>query len=232
MEKKKLFIKMLIVFASFFMLFILSNSNVFAASSKSFTLKSGDKVIFDDFPDGFVYNDYLIFYDKKNDTYRVFNYDSSKVHLGLRKTTLENGKVNCVLKAFWPDGSCDKIDGVYPGHYSLSSSTYQGKFPYPVSDFSSSSFDFAEDIGDNYLCTTDIYLMEVDDNGEYCLNKDKKVFLAAKEPSQLTTIAKSMDFLAVIKEVLGILPTILAVLIGLLSLRKAIQLMLKMLHQA
>ena len=232
MEKKKLFMKMLIVFASFFMLFILNNSNVFAASSKSFTLKSGDKVIFDDFPDGFVYSDYLIFYDKKNDIYRVYNYDASKVHLGFKRTTLEDGRVDCVIKAFWPDGSCDPIDGVYPGHYSLSSQTYQGKFPYSVSDFSSSGFVSNEDIGDNYLCTTDIYLMSVDDNGEYCLNNDKKVFLAAKEPSQLTTIAKSMDFLAVIKEVLGILPMILVVLIGLLSLRKAIQLMLKMLHQA
>ena len=232
MEKKKLCIKMLIVFASFFMLFILSNSNVFAASSKSFTLKSGDKVIFDDFPDGFVYNDYLIFYDKKTDVYRVFNYDSSKIHLGLRKITLDDGRINCTVKAFWPDGSCDKIDGVYPGHYSLSSSTYQGKFPYPVSDFSSSRFEFDEDIGDNYLCTTDIYLMDVDDNGEYCLNKDKKVFLAAKEPSQLTTIAKSMDFLAVIKEILGILPMILVVLIGLLALMKAIREIFRMLQKA
>lgn len=223
---------MLIVFASFFMLFILSNSNVFAASSKSFTLKSGDKVIFDDFPDGFVYNDYLIFYDKKTDVYRVFNYDSSKIHLGLRKITLDDGRINCTVKAFWPDGSCDKIDGVYPGHYSLSSSTYQGKFPYPVSDFSSSRFEFDEDIGDNYLCTTDIYLMDVDDNGEYCLNKDKKVFLAAKEPSQLTTIAKSMDFLAVIKEILGILPMILVVLIGLLALMKAIREIFRMLQKA
>ena len=232
MEKKKLFIKMLIVFASFFMLFILSNSNVFASSSKSFTLKSGDKVIFDDFPDGFVYNDYLIFYDKKNDVYRVFNYDSSKIHLGLRKTTLDDGRIEFTVKAFWPDGSCDNIDGVYPGHYSLLSYTYQGKFPYPVSDFSSSAFTLNEDIGDDYLCTTDIYLMEVDDNGEYCLNNDKKVFLAAKEPSQLTTIAQSMDFLAVIKEILGILPMILAVLIGLLALMKAIREIFRMLRKA
>lgn len=232
MEKKKLFIKMLIVFASFFMLFILSNSDVFAASSKSFTLKSGDKVIFDDFPDGFVYNDYLILYNKKDDVYYFYNYDSSKVRLGFIQTTLSDGRLHYDVAVFWLDGSRGSVDGVLPGHYALHTSTYQGKFPYPVSDFSSSGFVSNEDIGDNYLSTSEVYSMTLGDDGNYVMNNDKKVFLAAKEPSQLTTIAKSMDFLAVIKEVLGILPMILVVLIGLLSLRKAIQLMLKMLHQA
>ena len=51
MKEKKFFVKMFIVFACFFMLFILSNSQVFASSSKTFTLKSGDEVTFANFPD-------------------------------------------------------------------------------------------------------------------------------------------------------------------------------------
>ena len=63
-------------------------------------------------------------------------------------------------------------------------------------------------------------------------NEEKTLFQKAKEPTQLTTIAKSMDFLAVIKEILGILPMILVVLIGLLALMKAIREIFRMLQKA
>jgi len=58
------------------------------------------------------------------------------------------------------------------------------------------------------------------------------VFQAAPQEGELTTIAKSIDFSTVLAEILGILPMTLLVLIGILSLMKAIKLLLQMLRKA
>lgn len=57
------------------------------------------------------------------------------------------------------------------------------------------------------------------------------VFQAAPQEGELAPTIKSINFLEVVKEVLAILPIILLTVIGLLALRKAIRLILKMLHQ-
>lgn len=64
-------------------------------------------------------------------------------------------------------------------------------------------------------------------------NKDGNVvFQAAPQEGELTTIAKSIDFSTVLAEILGILPMTLLVLIGILSLMKAIKLLLQTLRKA
>lgn len=229
MKEKKLFIKMFIVFACFFMLFILSNSQVFASSSKSFTLKSGEKVIFNNFPDEFIYNDYLVFYDKSTKVSYVFNYDASKIFLGSCKIKMSD-YFHFEVKPFWLDGSSGQVDGFYPGNYFLSATCFaDGTFGNVLT--ASSVGINSSDFGDNYLSTSDVFLLVLGDDGSYSLDTNNTVFSPAKE-TILVPIAQSMDFLAVTKEILGILPMILVVLIGLLGLMKAIRQMLKMLHQA
>ena len=59
------------------------------------------------------------------------------------------------------------------------------------------------------------------------------VFQVAPQVEELTsTIAISTDYSMVLMEILGILPIVLVVVIGLLALRKAIQLLSTMLHHA
>lgn len=228
MEKKKLCIKMFIIFASFFMLFILSNSNVFAAE-----------------------NDYTFHdpYFDKDVTIKNFEPISEdyKYHFVLcsdRGSSSSGGYNKCVFYEIVfstaPFVYHKEESSVYGD--SAVFSTEGSSYVYTLQNYDT-SFHSSYNLKDEsyskpgvYYTTLSCYLRI---NHTCISNHDvvdkvtgETVFQKAKEPSQLTTIAQSMDFLAVIKEVLGILPTILAVLIGLLSLRKAIQLMLKMLHQA
>lgn len=233
MEKKKLFIKMLIVFASFFMLFILSNSDVFAASNKSvdFTYDNNNYTVaipsgLQDYKYHFCllqdwgtsYDLYMfgadspfIFTQASNREY-VYIAPKDKSSFKYYRTRVSKATIKECVNSFIDNSFEQYVDMTFVDGNGV---PVQGLFI----QYNSGMFKIIysnEDI---------IY-----NNPEN--NEEKTLFQKAKEPSQLTTIAKSMDFLAVIKEVLGILPTILAVLIGLLSLRKAIQLMLKMLHQA
>lgn len=216
MKEKKLFVKMFIVLASFFVLFILSNSQVFAAESKDlkFELKSGKKVVLHDKYSRFSYDGFLLI--PFDSGYALVNYDSSKVFVAIDSST-------SICQAFWLDGSSDAIDGAKPS-------------------FCSARFDLEGNQISGFSISNSCYTVGVDvaiDVSDFYANKpvyDLKnlkdtVFSPAKE-TILVPIAKSMDFLAVIKEILEILPMILVVLIGLLGLMKAIRLMLKMLHQA
>ena len=207
MKEKKLFVKMFIIFASFFVLFILSNSQVFAAS-KTFTFNDGNKVTFDDFPSEFNKSDFYIFEDKYN--YYIINYDGSSIFLALDS---DNG-----VFSFWKDGTNGEKDGVYPLFLTCSYSKSEKHY---TSVLESAYTSGAPNIVKNYT-SAPIYNYD---------NISEKVFSPAKE-TILVPIAQSMDFLAVIKEILEILPMILVVLIGLLGLMKAIRQMLKMLRQA
>ena len=238
MEKKKLFIKMLIVFASFFMLFILSNSNVFAASNKSvdFTYEDNNYTVaipsgLQDYKYHFCllqdwgasYDLYMfgadspfIFTQASHPTsdYSKYVYIATKDRSSFKyyQTRVSKSTIKECVNSFIDNSFEQYIDMTYVDGNGVPA---QGLF-IPYNSGAYKIIYSNEDI--------------VYNNPEN--NEEKTLFQKAKEPSQLTTIAKSTDFLAVIKEVLGILPMILVVLIGLLSLRKAIQLMLKMLHQA
>lgn len=228
MEKKKLCIKMFIIFASFFMLFILSNSNVFAAENdytfhdpyfdKDVTIKNFEPIS-EDYKYHFVlcsdrgpsssggYNK-CVFYEIAFSTAPfVYHKEESSVYGDSAVFSTEGSSYSYLLQNY---------DTSFKSSYNLKDESYSK----PGVWFTTLSV--ATNI--EHICVSNHDIVDKV-TGE-------TVFQKAKEPSQLTTIAQSMDFLAVIKEVLGILPTILAVLIGLLSLRKAIQLMLKMLHQA
>lgn len=69
------------------------------------------------------------------------------------------------------------------------------------------------------------------------LNEDntmgnEEVFQPAPQEGELVKATKSIDFLEVLQEILGILPIILLIVIGLLGLRKAINLIFQMLRKA
>ena len=61
--------------------------------------------------------------------------------------------------------------------------------------------------------------------------EDGSLFLPAPHLEEQSMIAISTDYSMAQAEILGILPIVLVVVIGLLALRKAIQLLLQMLHQ-
>ena len=233
MEKKKLFMKMLIVFASFFMLFILSNSNVFAASNKSvdFTYDNNNYTVA--IPSGLQdYKYHFCFLQDWGTSYDLFMFGADSPFIFTQASNREYVYIapkdkssfkdyrTRVSKATIKECVNSFIDNSFEQYLDMTSVDSNGEpFKGLFVQYNTGMFKIIysnEDI---------IY-----NNPEN--NEEKTLFQKAKEPSQLITIAKSTDFLAVIKEVLGILPTILVVLIGLLSLRKAIQLMLKMLHQA
>lgn len=234
MEKKRLFIKMLIVFASFFMLFILSNSNVFAAESGTITfhdsiLNKDVKVILpSDIPDGFTYR--AVSVQKIVDKSSGVVFSNYSIYFASHPFVSDIVDGNLLFYLDVPAGQSFKSVCYDAGALQNSSTSFK-------SVLDCSTYNFSK-----FYVRDTLYVGIVgarDDVDVLYTNHDivdkatrETVFQKAKEPSQLTTIAQSMDFLAVIKEVLGILPTILAILIGLLSLRKAIQLMLKMLHQA
>ena len=210
MKSNKLLIKMLIVFASFFVLFLLNNTKV-SASSKTFTLGTGQKVVFDDFPSEFIYSNFYVFEDKYN--YYVFNCDPAQSFL----TCSNTGS----FYAVWADGTKGMKDGKAASFLSAFYSKNGKRWTEVVKGSNSSGIDLISD--KSYYCSAPIYNYE---------DLSTVVFQKAKEPTILTPIVKSMDFLAVIQEILGILPIVLAILIGLLSLMKAIRLILRMLRQA
>ena len=210
MKSNKLLIKMLIVFASFFVLFLLNSTKV-SASSKTFTLGTGQKVVFDDFPSEFIYSNFYVFEDKYN--YYVFNCDPAESFL----TCKNNGG----FYAVWADGTKGMKDGKAASFLSAFYSKNGKRWTEVVKGSNSSGVELVSD--KSYYCSAPIYNYD---------DLSTVVFQKAKEPTILTPIVKSMDFLAVIQEVLGILPIVLAILIGLLSLMKAIRLILRMLRQA
>ena len=230
MEKKKLCIKMFIIFASFFMLFILSNSNVFAASDKEFTVHN--KLIDDDItivvPDDVFASmtkdkPYFYIYDNSSNGYFVYNFVCSSNPFGAVATGNEDNPYLLYVNGSLLSRSL---------YFDKNNSKYYYNSAYTVSPYTkeTTTYTVVNGMGlqKSVYYSYDIFKYDVDNNKL----TNETVFRKAKEPTQLITIAQSMDFLAVIKEILGILPMILVVLIGLLSLRKAIQLMLKMLHQA
>lgn len=229
MEKKKLCIKMFIIFASFFVLFILSNSNVFAAENdytfhdpyfdKDVTIKN-----FKPISEDYKYHIVLCTDEGSSSAGGYKKYVSYKIAFSTAPIV------------------CSEYLSANGDGKGLDFSTKGSSYSYLLQNYDfgfKSSFDLKDEsygkpgvwasifhptMHREYTCISNHDVVDKDTG--------KTVFQKAKEPTQLTIIAKSMDFLAVIKEILGILPMILVVLIGLLSLRKAIQLMLKMLHQA
>lgn len=195
MKEKKLFVKMFIVFVSFFVLFILSNSQVFAFNYDGY-----------DYPDLSTDDDYsyILYLDLRKESASPFIFcylSDSKIFLNADTNYLN---VKGKFKRYVFKNNVWKLDGDFGSHDRIS---VIGVLFNEETNFFMNS---------NYVV--------LDSNG-------KKVFQPAKG-TILVPIAKSMDFLAVIKEILGILPMILVVLIGLLGLMKAIRQMLKMLHQA
>ena len=233
MEKKKLCIRMFIIFASFFVLFILSNSNVFASSNKSvdFTYDNNNYTVA--IPSGL--QDYKYHFCLLQDwgtSYDLYMFGADSPFIFTQASNREYVYIASKDKSSFKD-------------YRTKSSKKTIKEC--VNSFIDNSFEQYIDmtfVDGNGVPSQGLFIQY--NSGSYKIiysnediiynnpenNEEKTLFQKAKEPTQLTTIAKSMDFLAVIKEILGILPMILVVLIGLLSLRKAIQLMLKMLHQA
>lgn len=229
---------MFIIFASFFMLFILSNSNVFAASTTCsfYDDEIGHSVTIKNLPEEVSDYEYMVLgknitkWSDGSGCYGVFIFlsnfpiytDESGEYL-VNSNVGEGGKY---LRLFcYP---------YYNAKVALDLSKTPKEFDFSTDSNSNCSAGVVRDgyikySGTGLSPSRDLLYSNCDILVE---GTDKVVFQKAKEPTQLTTIAKSMDFLAVIKEILGILPMILVVLIGLLSLRKAIQLMLKMLHQA
>ena len=228
MEKKKLCMKMFIIFASFFMLIILCNSNVFAAENN--------------------YTFHDLYFDKdvtiKNFEPISEDYKYYFVLCSDRGSSSSGGYNKCVFYQI----AFSTAPFVYHKEESSGNgdsavfSTEGSSYSYLLQNYDV-RFNSSYNLKDESYSKPGVWFttLSVPTNIErICLSNhdivDKvtgeTVFQKAKEPGQLTTIVQSMDFLAVIKEVLGILPMILVVLIGLLSLRKVIQLMLKMLHQA
>ena len=228
MEKKKLCMKMFSIFASFFMLFILCNSNVFAAENnytfhdpyfdKDVTIKNFEPISED-------YKYYFVLCSDRG----------SSSSGGYNKCVFYQIAFSTAPFVYHKEESSGNGDSAV---FSTEGSSYS----YLLQNYDV-RFNSSYNLKDESYSKPGVWFttLSVPTNIErICLSNhdivDKvtgeTVFQKAKEPGQLTTIVQSMDFLAVIKEVLGILPMILVVLIGLLSLRKVIQLMLKMLHQA
>ena len=206
MKEKKLFINIFIVFASFFMLFILSNSQVFASSDK-FSFVGPNDIVYEVpiFSSLIGSNDYFINSDS----------DGHGNITGFSLYILSD-KSNCYVTDKW---LCFKkpTDIVFYRFFIGGDKwVYQNKW----TGFNSSGF-----------CGIDNFVYSSFDIKDI---NGKIFFQPAKEVKEtvLVPIAQSMDFLAVTKEILGILPIILVVLIGLLGLMKAIRQMLKMLRQA
>lgn len=238
MEKKKLCIKMFIIFASFFVLFILRNSNVFASSNKSvdFTYDNNNYTVA--IPSGLQDYKYhfclLQDWGTSYDLY-MFGADSPFIFTQASHPTL------------------DYSEYVYIATKDKSSfKDYRTKFSKKtikecVNSFIDNSFEQYIDmtfVDGNGVPSQGLFIQY--NSGSYKIiysnediiynnpenNEEKTLFQKAKEPTQLTIIAKSMDFLAVIREILGILPMILVVLIGLLALMKAIKEIFRMLQKA
>lgn len=223
MKEKKLFVKMFIVFASFFVLFILGNSQVFASSDEGRTFKLKPSELNKEYtvfvPYSVVpaeYSHYLFFFDKNeaNELNSCFDLYFSK----------EPFKVSVGFGG-------DKVYSITPGaSYLLTRKIIYYASNYSLNMDSADSYTTNSTYGTVSSVSGHSYILDASDN-IVDTSTGETVFHPAKE-TILVPIAKSMDFLAVIKEILEILPMILVVLIGLLGLMKAIRQMLKMLRQA
>lgn len=227
MEKKKLCIKMFIIFASFFVLFILSNSNVFAAENdytfhdpyfdKDVTIKN-----FKPISEDYKYHIALCTDEGSSSAGGYKKYVSYKIAFSTAPIVCsEYSNVDGKGLEFSTKGSSywyllQNYDTRFHSSYNLKDESYSKPGVWLTI--------FSPSMNRKYTCISNHDVVDKDTG--------KTVFQKAKEPTQLTIIAKSMDFLAVIKEILGILPMILVVLIGLLALMKAIREIFRMLQKA
>lgn len=227
MEKKKLCIKMFIIFASFFVLFILSNSNVFAAENdytfhdpyfdKDVTIKN-----FKPISEDYKYHIVLCTDEGSSSAGGYKKYVSYKIAFSTAPIVCsEYSNVDGKGLEFSTKGSSywyllQNYDTRFHSSYNLKDESYSKPGVWLTI--------FSPSMNRKYTCISNHDVVDKDTG--------KTVFQKAKEPTQLTIIAKSMDFLAVIKEILGILPMILVVLIGLLALMKAIREIFRMLQKA
>lgn len=227
MEKKKLCIRMFIIFASFFVLFILSNSNVFAAENdytfhdpyfdKDVTIKN-----FKPISEDYKYHIVLCTDEGSSSAGGYKKYVSYKIAFSTAPIVCsEYSNVDGKGLEFSTKGSSywyllQNYDTRFHSSYNLKDESYSKPGVWLTI--------FSPSMNRKYTCISNHDVVDKDTG--------KTVFQKAKEPTQLTTIAKSMDFLAVIKEILGILPMILVVLIGLLALMKAIKEIFRMLQKA
>lgn len=227
MEKKKLCIKMFIIFASFFVLFILSNSNVFAAENdytfhdpyfdKDVTIKN-----FKPISEDYKYHIVLCTDEGSSSAGGYKKYVSYKIAFSTAPIVCsEYSNVDGKGLEFSTKGSSywyllQNYDTRFHSSYNLKDESYSKPGVWLTI--------FSPSMNRKYTCISNHDVVDKDTG--------KTVFQKAKEPTQLTIIAKSMDFLAVIKEILGILPMILVVLIGLLALMKAIKEIFRMLQKA
>lgn len=227
MEKKKLCIKMFIIFASFFVLFILSNSNVFAAENdytfhdpyfdKDVTIKN-----FKPISEDYKYHIVLCTDEGSSSAGGYKKYVSYKIAFSTAPIVCsEYSNVDGKGLEFSTKGSSywyllQNYDTRFHSSYNLKDESYSKPGVWLTI--------FSPSMNCKYTCISNHDVVDKDTG--------KTVFQKAKEPTQLTIIAKSMDFLAVIKEILGILPMILVVLIGLLALMKAIREIFRMLQKA
>lgn len=218
---------MFIIFASFFVLFILSNSNVFAAENdytfhdpyfdKDVTIKN-----FKPISEDYKYHIVLCTDEGSSSAGGYKKYVSYKIAFSTAPIVCsEYSNVDGKGLEFSTKGSSywyllQNYDTRFHSSYNLKDESYSKPGVWLTI--------FSPSMNRKYTCISNHDVVDKDTG--------KTVFQKAKEPTQLTIIAKSMDFLAVIKEILGILPMILVVLIGLLALMKAIREIFRMLQKA
>lgn len=198
-------------------------------------------------------SDEIEFYDDVSKEYITMVYptcfDGYKYYLVFTKK-LETGQI--YYSFFFADSpfcynyNSNKIYCVNGGTYYykfLYTSDSDGHKPITLFDFSGYSIDYFKVYSNPYnsfgslvgasIQSCNYPVVYMDDNYNVT---DEVVFQGAPQetmnPVELTTIAKSIDFSAVVMEVLGILPILLVIVIGLLALRKAIQLLFQMLQKA
>lgn len=148
-------------------------------------------------------------------------------------TEVDNGYtyfvyIFCSNKEFYAleDGKSITTEGVVyrPNFYKYPST----KFNYTI-DLSSDS------IYSSYNPSTSPYVMVLSNvlysNANINDVNGNQVFLPAPQEGELVKVTKSISFLEVFQEILGILPIILLIVIGLLGLRKAINLIFQMLRK-
>lgn len=227
---------MLIVFASFFMLFILSNSNVFAASNKSIDFSYDNKNYSLKIPDGmadFSYYFISVFYNSTYNGYEIQLFAANSPFVFVKSA---NESFNEYIFVATKDRSnffvCETKE--YYTDLKKSVSTFIDN-NFGVDEFDMSRVEGGAPILGLIRSFDKSYIAYSNNDITYfdsATGEENTFFQKAKEPTQLTIIAQSMDFLAVIKEILGILPMILVVLIGLLALMKAIKEIFKMLRKA
>ena len=195
MKSNKLLIKMLIVFASFFVLFLLNSTKV-SASSKTFTLGTGQKVVFDDFPSEFIYSNFYVFEDKYN--YYVFNCDPAQSFLTYKNTDS--------FYAVWADGTKKMKDGRAAPFLSAFYSKNGKRWTEVVKGSNSSGVELVSD--KSYYCSTPVY--DYDDLSTVVFRKAPQTVEQVKIPA----IQQAEEIPQAMAEVLKILIPVGLVIFG------------------